>query len=234
MKPIALALLLIIAPLSLAAGPALVLKVPEGLAVKSAVATAPEMKLDTPGAITGPSIRFENLLPDSPYNIALTLDDGTLLQGVNMEWYGMDPKQADAGPISDEDRKEVTTILTDVKAFENKKNMLMMDGDNTRITALVELIRDIEFHASGGNITWRIELWYFKNEFGGWAKVSQQNKVLRRERFKNKAAFDAAVPKIKWVPALGGLRVKKDQAQAEVNLPAEALPAGLTAKTKAK
>lgn len=222
------------APCTYAAGASLTLKPPAGLSVKSAVAINPDMKLDIPGKLTREAIIFDNLLPESPYNIAITLDDGTILQGVNMEWYGMEPRKSDAGPISDDDRKEVTTLLTDVKAFENKKNMLMMDGDNTRVTALVELIRDVEFHASGGNITWRIELWYFKNEFGGWAKVSQQNKVLRRERFKNKAAFDAAVPKIKWIPSLGGLRVKKGQDQLEVNLPAEALPAELTAKSTPK
>jgi hypothetical protein len=168
-------------------------------------------------------LRFENLPPDTPCDIKITLADDRILQGVNLASYRPDAPKPDAAPLDDDDRKAITDLIHNPKAFENKQNILFMKGDNTRATVLVELIRDKDFHASGGNIIWRIELWYFENQFGGWAKVAQQNKVLRRERFKDKAAYDAAVSKIKWIPQLGGIKLAKDKPTTEITLSAAAL-----------
>jgi len=93
-----------------------------------------------------------------------------------------------------------------------------LDDTYLRLRKLVELIRDTDFHDSGGNIIWRVELWYYKNQFGGWQKVQQQSKVLARERFKDQKAFNAKVAKIKWIPELGGLKIPKGKDRAEVTL----------------
>ncbi len=206
-----------------AASPTLVLKFPEKLTPKSAVATSWEMKLTTPGKIDSAAhtITFEKLLPDTPYEVALTMADGMILQGVNLDWYGMDPPKPNVQPMSEEDQKAVTDMVTSVMAFENKKRVMMVRGNSDRITTLVELIRDVDFHAAGGNIIWRVELWYFKNQFGGWQQVKQQNRVLRRERFKDQAAYDAVVPKVKWIPELGGFKIPKDKQMLEITLPAD-------------
>ena len=47
---------------------------------------------------------------------------------------------------------------------------------------LLELMRTRRFHASAGAVVWRVELWYFQNQFGGWEKLPNQERVLRRER----------------------------------------------------
>jgi hypothetical protein len=176
-----------------------------------------------------------NLLPETPYDLTLTLADGTVLQGVNLSWYGLDAPKAGAAPLADDDRKAIAGLLKNPKAFENKQNVRFISGDENRATVLVELIRDKDFHASGGNIIWRVELWYFENQFGGWAKIAQQSKVLRRERFKDQKAFDAATSKIKWIPQLGGIKLAKDKPTTEITLPSEALsPPVQTDPPKAK
>jgi hypothetical protein len=215
----------------------LILKLPENKSPKSASANSTQSKPGIEGKLDQKSttIKFEKLDPETPYDIAVTLTDGTTLQGVNLAWYGLEAPKADAAPLDDDDRKAIADLIKNPKAFENKQNILYMTGDNTRATALVELIRDKDFHASGGNIIWRVELWYFENQFGGWAKVVQQNKVLRRERFKDQAAFDAATSKIKWIPQLGGIKLPKDKPTTEITLPAEALaPPAQTNPPKAK
>jgi len=219
--------------LALAAGVDLTLKLPADCTPKSASANSSQTKLSTPGQIDAKNhdIVFKNLLPETPYDLTLTLSDGTILQGVNLNWYGLDVPKPDAAPLGDDDRKAITDLIKDPRAFENKQDVHFMTGDNTRVTVLVELIRDKDFHAGEGNIIWRMELWYFENQFGGWAKVVQQNKVLRRERFKDKAAFDAAVGKIKWVPELGGIKLSKDKTSAEITLPAAVLSPPAPAKT---
>jgi hypothetical protein len=211
----------------------LTVQLPEGVVLKDATANSTETKLSTAGKFEAKAHRvtFENLLPDTPYDLTLTLSDGTILQGVNMNWYGMDAAKAGAGPLDDDDRKVIGAIVNDPRAFENKRAILFTEGDNTRVTMLVELIRDKDFHAGEGNIIWRVELWYFENQFGGWAKVVQQNKVLRRERFKDQAAFDAAVGKIKWVRELGGVKLSKDKPAAEITLPSAVLSPPAPAKT---
>jgi hypothetical protein len=203
----------------------LIVKLPEKCAAKSAQAVAADSKTPVSAKIDSKAqqVRFENLPADSPCDITLTLSDGTVLQGINLSWYGLAAPKPDAAPLDDDDRKAITDLIYNPKAFENKQNILFMKGDNTRATVLVELIRDKDFHAADGNIIWRVELWYFENQFGGWAKVAQQNKVLRRERFKDQAAFDAAVKKIKWIPELGGITLPKGKSSAEITLPRPAL-----------
>ncbi len=84
----------------------------------------------------------------------------------------------------------------------------------------MRLQRDKDFVGNTGDeIVWRIELWYFKNQHGGWEAVAQQNKVLRRERFKTREAYRSATEKLKWTPELGGIRIAKDQPRLKITLP---------------
>jgi hypothetical protein len=86
------------------------------------------------------------------------------------------------------------------------------DGDNHDHAAeLAESFRDTESHSSaGGEIIRRIELWYFKNQQGGWERVPQQNQVLYRERFKTEAEYSRFTRKFRCMPALGGIRFEKN------------------------
>jgi hypothetical protein len=85
--------------------------------------------------------------------------------------------------------------------------------------ALTRLIRDTNFHADkGGEVIWRIELWYFQFHYGGWEKIGQVNRVLRRERFGSADQFQAATAKLRWTPELGGIRLAKDHASTAITL----------------
>jgi hypothetical protein len=134
-----------------------------------------------------------------------------VLQGVDMGWYGDEPLTGDVKPMDEDDRKQIQELFDGIKAFENKRKMLLISGNHERVTILAELIRDTAFYSDkGGEIIWRIELWYFKNQHGGWEKIAQANKVLRRERFTKKEDFEKATA-TKWIVELGGIKLAKDE-----------------------
>ena len=168
------------------------------------------MKLTTTGTVTGSTIHFTKLLPTTPYDIAVTLADGTVLQGVNMGWYNEEAVHADTDPMTADDRKEVTGLVTPDKDFFNKIDIVLLTGDHNRATALVKQIRDKAFHSDkGAEVISRFELWYFRFEYGGWEKVQQGQKLLRRDRFESQAEFEKTIGVIQWTPALGGITLEK-------------------------
>jgi hypothetical protein len=204
----------------------LTLTLPDGVEVKSASAANAAKKLNATGAVDGRTIRFANLQPDTLYDVQLTLSDGKVLQGVDLAWYNEEPAKPDAGAMTDDDREGVRAIVQDVKDFYNKKDALLQRGDHARAVCVVQLVRDTDFYEGKGQVVWRTELWYFKNQFGGWEKVAQQNKVLRRERFKTAAEYKAAAEKVRYVAELGGVRVAKEKGSAAVTLSKEAIEGG--------
>ena len=136
----------------------------------------------------------------TPASAQARLKDGTRLLGVDLHWYTAAPH--DPKPISDEDRSSITELLT-VPSFYDRTVLLHLEGDAQRAVGLMELIRDSEFHAGGGEVIWRAEIWYFEFQSGGWAKVNQQNKLLDRQRFKSADDYASYVKKIRFVPKLG-------------------------------
>ncbi len=111
----------------------------------------------------------------------------------------------------------------------------MMSGDHDRATLLVRFLRTSDFHSdAGGEVIWRVELWYFKNEHGGWAAINNVNKVLRRERYASEKEYTAATSKIQWLPTLGGITLTKAAAEKTIDLthPTTA-PATQSATTRA-
>jgi hypothetical protein len=215
---------LLTATSSFAAGPSLQIELPPGANVKSATASAPSMKLNTAGKISSQSIVFENLLPDTRYDIRLDLSDGTVLQGVDLGWYDQEPAKKDAEAISDDDKKEIGTIIAGLQPFMNHNEILFLRGDHDRAVALCQFWRDKGFvNGKGGEIIWRAELWYFKYQAGGWEAVSQVNKILRRERFKTRKDYENVVEKLRWSPELGGIRLTTDQTKRTIQLSPEAM-----------
>ncbi|MGA2501194.1 MAG: hypothetical protein ABSH20_25935 [Tepidisphaeraceae bacterium] len=210
----------------LAAGPSLEVKLPAGTKIKSGVATCPDLKLETQGVAGSGTIKFENLLPSTKYDVIITLEDGTILRGVDMGWYLTEKKPKQAEPLDDEDKTALRELFDGIQAFENKRNMLLFNGNQDRATVLAELIRDNGFYANKGTeVIWRIELWYFKNQHGGWEKVQQQNQVLYRERFKTRQEYDNTVKKYRYLPELGGLKFAKDEALRTIEVdPAKKSP----------
>lgn len=160
-----------------------------------------------PATIEPTSVRFDDLGPQ-PQNVEITTQAGLTLIGVNMGWYRANPSAGE--PLSPDDRKEIDQILT-VPSFYDKLQILLLSGNNQHVTALVELVRDREFHAGGKEIIWRTELWYFEFQNGGWAKVSQENKVLDRQRFADRETFEKYVRARRWVAKLGAVDGKVTQ-----------------------
>ncbi len=210
--------------------------VPADVTVKEAVATTGKAtKTDVSGKVDGHTITFPDLKAKSVYDVRLTLADGTVLQGVNTGWYAMvDPAEAKADPLTDDDRQQMTAVVTQVLSFFKDKRVVTIVGTHDRAVMLVQQQRGDadggvgqnigdggDFHSSKGEVVWRPELWYFENHHGGWEKVQQTDKVLRRERYASRAAYHAAVDGLKWVPELGGIKVAAG-AGATVALPAGA------------
>ena len=84
------------------------------------------------------------------------------------------------------DRQDVASLLAyvkEMKEFMEQRRVLYIRGKGTRATLLVELMRTRDFYDSGASqYVWRVELWYFIHQFGGWDKLPNQERVLRRVR----------------------------------------------------
>jgi hypothetical protein len=203
---------------ALAAGGSITVQLPAGARVASAVATASGVNLDTKGVVDGRAVHFTNLLLNVPYDVRIDLADGTVMQGVNLDWYDAEPARKNVAPLDDDDRDEIKKILA-VPAFANQQDILMLNGDHDRAALLVRFLRTSEFHSdTGGEVIWRVEIWYFKNEHGGWAALNDVNKVLRRERYASEKEYLAATSKIQWLQTLGGITLTKTAADKTIDL----------------
>jgi hypothetical protein len=126
------------------------------------------------------------LLPGRSYDVIVwtTAADGavTRWEGVNMDYHrAIVPSTA----ATAEDRKGIEELIKDVPQFYDKVRPLKIAADHQHATVLVELIRTRDFHSdTGGEVIYRVELWYFENLFGGWAKDSNTEKVIARVRGK--------------------------------------------------
>jgi hypothetical protein len=213
---------------SLARAGTITITLPPDTAVVSATATTEKEPLTSiTGTVTATTVTFADPTPGMPYEAKLTLKDGTVLQGADMGWYSRVPDKPNAEPLNDDDRQQMTDVLTKVLSFYNVNEVTLLKGNHNRAVMLVRLERSSKFHSDKGDeVIWRPELWYFQNNHGGWEKVQQTDRVLRRERFPTQAAYHAVVDHLRWVPELGGLKVTPKSPDLKVTLPANAgLPA---------
>ena len=105
-------------------------------------------------------------------------------------------------PMAAEDRKWLEDFVKEMPAFYDKARVLHMAGDHKHATLLVELARTRDFHSQkNGEIIYRVELWYFENLFGGWAKDKNTEKVLARVR----TPGDKLEKYWQFLPQLGGI-----------------------------
>lgn len=202
-------------------GQTLHVSVADSTRIVSATAEAEGTGVQTKGVVRDGLVVFEKLLPETPYQLRLELRDGTVMQGVDLGWYAPLTDTTPSGELDASGREEIAAIITKVPQFYSRSEMLRLNGNARRATALVQLIRDTAFHGDkAGEIIWRVELWYFEYQAGGWARVSQQNVVLRRERFRDRAAFERATSKLRWMPELGGLRLREGETR-KIDWPGE-------------
>ena len=198
--------------------------VPADLAVDKAVATTEkEPKSSITGTIDKTKIAFADPTPGSAYEVQLTLKDGTVLQGVDMGWYSRVSDKPNAEELTDGDRDQMKAVFTAGAQFFNVQEATLIKGNHNRAVMLVRCERNSAFHSDKGDeVIWRPELWYFENHHGGWEKVLQTDRVLRRERFATHQDYHAVVDKLKWVPELGGLKSTPKVPDVAVTLPANA------------
>jgi hypothetical protein len=234
-RPIWFVLISLCAVTASAAGAAeLTVQLPAGAAAESAQILEPSTQPGEDGQaidgdIHGRLLTFTDLSAKVPYSLLIGLKNGPLLHGVNMAWYDRQPPQPDAGPLTTDDLNQIKALVSDVKSFYNDSRIITLSGDHQRATVLVQRIRSASFHGDrGGEVIWRVELWYFINEFGGWSEVPQTNQVLRRARFASQRDYHAAVDRLRWVPLLGNIVLPDDNARRQITLPAAAIAAAAT------
>lgn len=113
-------------------------------------------------------------------------------------------------------------VLTKVLSFFNVNEVTLLKGNHNRAVMLVRLERNKFYSDSGDEVIWRPEVWYFENHHGGWEKVLQSDRVVRRDVFKTHQAYHEVVDKLRWVPELGGLKSTPKSPDVAVTLPANA------------
>jgi hypothetical protein len=164
------------------------------------------------GKVVTDGIHFDKLKPGAKYDIMLESSDGHIDQGIDSGWYDDEEPDPKTTAMDDDDRQQIQSILREIKSFYDRTESIAMWGDHDRAVVLVQRIREAKFHsAKDGEAIWRVELWYLKNEAGGWAKINQQDRMLRRERFESSAKMNQEIARIRWRPELGGVKVEKDQ-----------------------
>jgi len=216
-KYLGVAMVLICAPCARAGR--IVVEMPDGQTPASAAIADNADNSVREAEINGSKVTFNDLHTETTYTARIELKDGTILQGVDLSWNSEEPERKDAPPLSNDDKKEIIAQTAEIKSFYSSTEILQLKGNHDRAVAVMRLIRDGGFYNDkGGEIIWRIEVWYFKFHYGGWAKVQQANKVLRRERFPDKNTFDQETAHLKFVPELGGMRIDTDGTEQIIKL----------------
>ncbi len=175
------------------------------------------------GQIDGTRATFPQLQSGTAYDVAIELADGRLLCGADMSWCDPTPPDPQAEPLDDDDRSAISAIVTDILGFADKPKLARLIGTHERAVGLVDLTRLKGFHSDKGDeVIWREEVWFFKWENGGWERVPDQSRLLRRERFASKAAYEKEIARVRWVTQLGGVQINGDN-PTTIELPADAM-----------
>jgi hypothetical protein len=193
-----------------------IVNLPDNITAVSTQALAPSPKPGqdgpaTPGVVTDHgAVEFDQLDGATPYDLEITLKDGRILRGVNLNSYDLEPDKPDAGDLTADDHDQIRQLVSDVLSFYNISRILALKGNHNRAVAVVERTRTKAFHSDkGGEAIYRVEIWYFLNEFGGWQEVPQENKVLIRKRLASDADYHASADPMRWLGDLGGVVVGK-------------------------
>jgi hypothetical protein len=158
------------------------------------------------------AFRFRDLPGAATYDVCLETKDGRVIEGIDLS-----PPDARLIKLAARRRRQLglpaerehTFTRRDANAlvkwvakaedFLEQRRVLYVKGHGRRATLLVELMRTRAFHASGGKLVWRVELWHFVNQFGGWDRLANTEVTVRRLR-----AGPVAWRKVhvEWLPAL--------------------------------
>ena len=171
---------------------------PAGAVAKIALVSRDKRKTyaGTFDAKTG-AFRFRDLPGDAAYDVCLALKGGREIEGIDLDFadarmlrlaearrkqLGLPAERRHAFTQADAD--ELAKYVTDLakQDFMNVGRAVYIKGHGTRATMLVELLRTKPDYAGDARFIWRLELWYLKHQFGGWERLTDQEKLIRRLR----------------------------------------------------
>ena len=144
------------------------------------------------------SFTFTKLPGDATYDLCLRLADGREIEGIDLNFVDARllklaaERRKQLGLPPDRSRKfvqaDVDQLLAyarDMEDFMEDRRVIYVKGHGRRATMLIELMRLRSFVAASGaarpgKIIWRVELWYFLEQRGGWERIANQERMLRR------------------------------------------------------
>jgi hypothetical protein len=177
--------------------------------VKAVVAVDRHNDKKFPGKVDAKTGRFtiEGLPLGTAYDCLIDMD-GARLEGVNLKVPHSDYEEEQ--PLSEDDRKTLKASVASLNQFEDKVEVLTIQGNIQHAAVLVHKLRTKAFiNSQPGEVIWRLELWHFEKPDETWVKV--QNElflVLYRERLQKK---DFEKKSLTLDGALGGLQVTKEK-----------------------
>jgi len=144
------------------------------------------------------SFAFAGLPGAATYDLCLRLADGREMEGIDLEFVdsrllklaaarrkqlGLPPDRGREFTQADAD--QLLAYARDMEDFMEDRRVLYVKGHGRRATMLIEQMRLRSFVAASGaarpgKIIWRVELWYFLEQRGGWERMANQERMLRR------------------------------------------------------
>jgi len=149
-------------------------------------------------------------LPPGRYDIRLRLEDGSLVEGVDL---GKKDAPKDAGPLAEADITVLREIVANLKTFFDQTRVFLIDGWRGRddlgregyAWILVEQLRwrKTTFDKKAGEpfVIFRMDIWEFERMAGAWRKVKPYKVIYRLnvdvpDFEKYKWYFTAAIPPV--------------------------------------
>jgi len=144
------------------------------------------------------SFVFSGLPGDATYDLCVRLADGREIEGIDLDFVdsrlvklaAQRRKQLGLAPdrskkFTRDDADKILAYARDMEDFMEDRRVLYLKGHGRRATMLIEQMRLRKFVAASGaarpgKIIWRVELWYFLEQRGGWERVANQERMLRR------------------------------------------------------
>ncbi|NNM85215.1 MAG: hypothetical protein HKL96_05600 [Phycisphaerales bacterium] len=125
-------------------------------------------------------------------------------EGVNMEYYR---PFTPYGHWTAADRDWLDTFIEKVRRFTNYKRPLWVAADHRHATAVIMQLRTTHFYSSkGGELIFRVAVWYFQRFYGGWQKIDNMGIVITRWR----GPGDQIPNPWQYLPAIGGIKISRD------------------------
>lgn len=154
------------------------------------------------------------------------------LEGVDLKVKRSDYEEEQ--PLSKEDIAAIKKIALSLNQFENKVEIMTVQGNIQYAAVILNKQRtDAFINSAPGEMIWRLEVWHFEKPEDHWIKAQEElGIVLYRERLQKK---DFAKKSITLDPALGGHRLttgRKTLDLGKVKLPASEPGIHLRSATK--